>query len=167
MRFRNFIHHKGKVALKKQPQDMVAMINITLHFNDRMQSCFIISSLVKLATASKTLPSVEITLYHSTTTQTTISTTVVEDSKVWVGNHENGFNNNFNISNHDSNKLDNVDNELQYQEITTSAHNNSNFHEEFHLVSLAGDELIQALVNQELKDRTWVRWKKMIAPKFN
>ena len=34
-------------------------------------------------------------------------------------------------------------------------------------MSLAGDELIQALVNQELKDRTWVRWKKMIAPKFN
>ena len=139
-----------------------------MHFNDRTQSRAIISSLVKLATASKALPSAEITLHHSTTTQTIILTTVVKEAKVCIGSHENEFNDNYNISNHDGNKLDTIDNELQYQEISNSAHNNStNDHEEFHLVSLAGDELIQALVNQELKDRTWVRWKKMIAPKFN
>jgi hypothetical protein len=166
--FRYFICHKGKEALKKQLQDMVAMASINLHFNDRMQSCSIISSLVKLAMVSKTLPSVEVTLHHSTTTQTIILTTVVKEAKVCIGNHENEFNNNYNISNHDGNKLDNIDNELQYQEISTSAHNNStNDHEEFHLVSLAGDEMIQGLVNQELKDQTQVRWKKMIAAKFN
>jgi hypothetical protein len=167
-KLRYFICHKGKEALKKQLQDMVAMASINLHFNDRMQSCCIISSLVKLAIVSKALPSVEVTLHHSTTTQTIILTTVVKESKVCIGNHENEFNNNYNISNHDGNKLDNIDNELQYQEISTSAHNNStNDHEEFHLVSLAGDEMIQALVNQELKDQTQVRWKKMIATKFN
>ena len=111
-----------------------------------------------MAESWRLLPSVEITLPHSTTTQTIISTTIVKEAKVCIGDHENEFNDNYNISNHDGNKLDNIDNELQYQDIRASAHNNStNDHEEFHLVSLAGDELIQALVNQELKDQTRVR----------
>ena len=85
-------------------------------------------------------------------------TTAVKEDKVCIGNLENEFNDNYNISNHDGNKLGNIDNKLQYQEISTSAHNNpTNDHEEFNLVFLAGDELIQALVNQELKDQTRVR----------
>ena len=34
------------------------------------------------------------------------------------------------------------------------------------MASLAGEEYIQALMNKELKDKTRVRWKKKIAPKF-
>ena len=88
---------------------MVAVANINLHFNVIMQSHSVISSLVKLAMVSKAPPSVEITLCCYTMTQTIITTTVVEEVKVCIGNHKNEFNHNYNISNCDNNKLDNID----------------------------------------------------------
>ena len=61
---------------------MVAVANINLRFNVIMQSYSVISSMIKLAMASKALPSVEITLCCYTMTQIIITTTVVEEVKV-------------------------------------------------------------------------------------